>query len=36
MTRPASAGVSVINLALSTVELGFLSLWEISEEYPSF
>ena len=34
-TRPASAGVSVIDLALSTIELGFLTLWEIPEEYPS-
>lgn len=32
-TRPASTGVSVIDLALSTVELGFR--WEIPEEYPS-
>lgn len=35
-TRPASTGVSVIDLVLSTiVELGFLTLWEILEEYPS-
>ena len=34
-TRPASTGVSVIDLALSTVELGFLTLWEVPEEYPS-
>lgn len=34
-TRPASADVSVIDLALSTVELDFLTLWEIPEDYPS-
>ena len=34
-TRPTSQGVSVIDLALSTVELGPLTLWEIPEEYPA-
>lgn len=34
-TRPASGGVSIIDLALSTVELGPLTLWEIPEDYPS-
>ena len=34
-TRPASAGVLVINMALLTMELGFLTLWEIPEEYHS-
>ncbi len=34
-TRPASQGVSVIDLALSTTELGPLTLWEIPEDYPA-
>ena len=34
-TRPASDGVSIIDLALSTVELSFLTLWEIPKDYPS-
>lgn len=34
-TRPASKGISIIDLAFSTTELGFLTLWEIPEEYPS-
>lgn len=34
--RPASqGGVSIINLAFSSPELGPLYLWEIPEEYPS-
>ncbi len=33
--RPASTRVSVIDLALSIVKLGFLILWEVPEEYPS-
>ena len=34
-TRPASAGVSINDLALSTIELGFLTLWKIPKEYLS-
>lgn len=34
-TRPASTGVFIIDLSLSTIESGFLTLWEIPEEYPS-
>ena len=34
-TRPTSQGVSVIDLALSTVELSPLILWEIPEKYPA-
>ena len=34
-TRPTSQGISVIDLALSTAELGPLTLWEIPEEYPA-
>ena len=34
-TRPISQGISVIDLALSTAELGPLTLWEIPEEYPA-
>lgn len=35
-TQPASqGGVSIIDLALSSPELGPLCLWEIPEEYPS-
>ncbi len=34
-TRPTSQGILVIDLALSTSELGPLTLWEIPEEYPA-
>ena len=34
-TRPISQGISVIDLALSTSELGPLTLWEIPEDYPA-
>ena len=34
-TRPASDGISIIDLALSTAELGPLTLWEIPDDYPS-
>ena len=34
-TRPSSREVSVIDLALSSIELGPLTLWEIPEEFPS-
>lgn len=34
-TRLVSNGISILDLALSTVELGFLILWEIPEDYPS-
>lgn len=34
-TRPISQGISVIDLALSTAELGPLTLWEIPEEHPA-
>lgn len=34
-TRPASEGVSITDLALSTAELGFLTLWETPEDHPS-
>lgn len=34
-TRPASRGVSIIDLALTTPDLGLLRVWEIPEEYPS-
>ena len=34
-TRPISQGISVIDLALSTAELGPLTLWEIPKEYPA-
>lgn len=34
-TRPASQGVSIIDLALITGLLGPLTLWEVSEKYPS-
>lgn len=34
-TCPLSWEVSVIDLTLSTAELGPLTLWEIPEEYPS-
>ena len=33
--RPLSRDISIINLALSSLELCSLNLWEISEEYPS-
>ena len=35
-TRPASAGVFVIDLALSIIELGFLTFWEIPKKYLLF
>ena len=35
-TRPLSREVSVIDLALSSAQLGPLTLWEIPEEHPSF
>lgn len=35
-TRPSSQGmISIIDLALSSAELGPLCIWEIPEEYPS-
>ncbi len=34
-TRPASDGVSVIDLALSIAELGLLTLCKIPKDYPS-
>ena len=34
-TRPSSKEVSIIDLALSSPQLGRLTLWEIPEEYPS-
>lgn len=34
-TRPTSQEISVIDLALSTAELGPLTLWEVPEEYPA-
>lgn len=34
-TRPASNGVSIIDLALTTAELGFLTLWEIPKDHPN-
>lgn len=34
-TGPTRRGVSIIDLALSAVELGPLSLWEIPEDFPS-
>lgn len=34
-TRPASRGVSIIDLALTSPTLGPLRVWEIPEEYPS-
>lgn len=33
-TRPASQGISIIDLALNIGNLGPLILWEILEEYP--
>ena len=34
-TRPSSQGISIIDLAITSLELGVLQFWEISEEYPS-
>ena len=34
-TWPISQGISVTDLALSTAELGPLTLWEIPEKYPA-
>lgn len=34
-TQPASQGISIIDPALTTENLGPLTLWEIPEEYPS-
>ena len=34
-TRPSSPGISIIDLALTSPELGLLRVWEIPEEYPS-
>lgn len=34
-TRPASQGISVIDLSLSIAELGPLTLWEIPEKHPA-
>ena len=34
-TRPSSSGISIIDLALTSPELGPLRVWEIPEEYPS-
>ena len=34
-TRLASRGVSIIDLALISLDLGLLRVWEIPEEYPS-
>ncbi len=34
-TRPASRGVFIIDLALTSSDLGLLRVWEIPEEYPS-
>ncbi len=33
--RPSSLGISIINLALTSPDLGSLRMWEIPEEYPS-
>lgn len=35
-TRPASKKISIIDLVLSIIKLGFLTLWKISKKYPSF
>lgn len=35
LTRPSSSGISIINLALTSPDLGPLQVWEIPEEYPS-
>ena len=34
-TRPSSPGISIIDLALTSPDLGPLRVWEIPEEYPS-
>ena len=34
-TRPSSPGISIIDLALTSPDLGPLQVWEIPEEYPS-
>lgn len=34
-TRPSSPGISIIDLALTSPELGLLRVWEIPEEYPA-
>lgn len=34
-TRPSSGGISIIDLSLTSPELGPLRVWEIPEEYPS-
>ncbi len=34
-TCPSSPGISTIDLALTSPELGLLRVWEIPEEYPS-
>ena len=34
-TRPSSLGISIIDLALTSPDLGPLRVWEIPEEYPS-
>ena len=34
-TRPGSRGISIIDLALTSPDLGLLRGWEIPEEYPS-
>ncbi len=33
--RPSSLGISIIDLALTSSDLGLLRIWEIPEEYPS-
>ena len=35
LTRPLSPGISIIDLALTSPELGPLRVWEFPEEYPS-
>lgn len=34
-TRPGSQGLSIIDLALTSPDLGLLRVWEIPKEYPS-
>ena len=34
-TRPSSPGISIIDLALTSPDLGPFRIWEIPEEYPS-
>ena len=34
-TRPSNHEISIIDLVLSTAELGRLTLWEIPDEYPA-